>query len=42
MRKRTFTDFSIGHRGAAQQFPEHTKESCEAAPEWGLASSSAT
>jgi glycerophosphoryl diester phosphodiesterase len=21
------TDFSIGHRGAALQFPEHTKES---------------
>ena len=25
------TDFSIGHRGAAMQFPEHTKESYEAA-----------
>ena len=25
------TDFSIGHRGAALQFPEHTKESYEAA-----------
>lgn len=24
------TDFSIGHRGAALQFPEHTKESYEA------------
>ena len=23
------TDFSIGHRGAALQFPEHTKESYE-------------
>ena len=25
------TDFSIGHRGAALQFPEHTQESYEAA-----------
>ncbi len=25
------TDFSIGHRGAAMQFPEHTRESYEAA-----------
>lgn len=25
------TDFSIGHRGAAMQFPEHTKESYQAA-----------
>ncbi|WP_068080870.1 glycerophosphodiester phosphodiesterase family protein [Polycladidibacter stylochi] len=25
------TDFSIGHRGAAMQFPEHTKQSYEAA-----------
>ena len=25
------TDFSIGHRGAPLQFPEHTKESYEAA-----------
>ena len=25
------TDFSIGHRGAALQFPEHTKQSYEAA-----------
>lgn len=25
------TDFSIGHRGACMQFPEHTKESYEAA-----------
>ena len=25
------TDFSIGHRGAGMQFPEHTKESYEAA-----------
>ena len=32
-RRNTFsrTDFSIGHRGAAMQFPEHTKESYEAA-----------
>lgn len=27
----TKSDFSIGHRGAAMQFPEHTKESYEAA-----------
>ena len=25
------SDFSIGHRGAAMQFPEHSKESYEAA-----------
>jgi glycerophosphoryl diester phosphodiesterase len=30
-----FTDFSIGHRGAALQFPEHTKESYEAAARMG-------
>ncbi|MBA55958.1 MAG: glycerophosphodiester phosphodiesterase [Pseudomonadales bacterium] len=29
------TDFSIGHRGAALQFPEHTKESYEAAAVMG-------
>jgi glycerophosphoryl diester phosphodiesterase len=31
--RKSFTrrDFSIGHRGAAMQFPEHTKESYEAA-----------
>ncbi len=29
------TDFSIGHRGAALQFPEHTKESYEAARRMG-------
>lgn len=29
------TDFSIGHRGAAMQFPEHTKESYEAAVKMG-------
>lgn len=29
------TDFSIGHRGAAMQFPEHTKESYLAAIEMG-------
>ncbi len=29
------TDFSIGHRGAALQFPEHTKESYEAAATMG-------
>ncbi|WP_341501449.1 glycerophosphodiester phosphodiesterase family protein [Gallaecimonas sp. GXIMD4217] len=29
------TDFSIGHRGAALQFPEHTKESYEAAAAMG-------
>jgi glycerophosphoryl diester phosphodiesterase len=28
-------DFSIGHRGAALQFPEHTKESYEAAARMG-------
>jgi glycerophosphoryl diester phosphodiesterase len=29
------SDFSIGHRGAALQFPEHTKESYEAAARLG-------
>src|SRR5262245_44849463 len=29
------TDFSIGHRGAALQFPEHTLESYEAAARMG-------
>ncbi len=29
------SDFSIGHRGAAMQFPEHTKESYEAAARLG-------
>jgi glycerophosphoryl diester phosphodiesterase len=29
------TDFSIGHRGAPMQFPEHTKESYEAAVRMG-------
>jgi len=35
--KRSFkrTDFSIGHRGAAMQFPEHTRESYEAAARMG-------
>ena len=29
------TEFAIGHRGAAMQFPEHTKESYEAAARMG-------
>lgn len=29
------TDFSIGHRGAALQFPEHTRQSYEAAAQMG-------
>ena len=29
------SEFSIGHRGAAMQFPEHTKESYEAAARMG-------
>jgi len=29
------TDFSIGHRGAAMQFPEHSKESYQAAVDMG-------
>ncbi|ACN17336.1 GlpQ2 [Desulforapulum autotrophicum HRM2] len=29
------TDFSIGHRGASMQFPEHTRESYEAAAAMG-------
>ena len=36
------TLLSIGHRGAPLQFPEHTKESYEAAIGWAPASSSAT
>src|SRR5262249_15960773 len=28
-------DFSIGHRGAALQFPEHTREAYEAGPRMG-------
>ena len=36
------TDFSIGHRGAPLQFPEHTKESYEAGRRMGRASSNAT
>ena len=31
----TRSDFSIGHRGAAMQFPEHTKQSYEAAARMG-------
>jgi len=36
-RRRTFerSDFSIGHRGASMQFPEHTRESYEAAARMG-------
>ncbi len=30
------SDFSIGHRGAAMQFPEHTKESYLAAIQMGV------
>lgn len=29
------SDFAIGHRGAAMQFPEHTKESYQAAIDSG-------
>ena len=29
------SDFSIGHRGAALQFPEHTRESYEAGARMG-------
>jgi glycerophosphoryl diester phosphodiesterase len=36
------SDFSIGHRGAALQFPEHTRESYEAAVRMGAGTSSAT
>jgi glycerophosphoryl diester phosphodiesterase len=36
------TDFSIGHRGAAMQFPEHSRESYIAAAAWAPASSNAT
>src|SRR5436190_22831139 len=31
----TKTDFSIGHRGAALQFPEHTREAYEAGARMG-------
>ncbi len=34
-RKLKKTDFSIGHRGAPLQFPEHTRESYEAAAKMG-------
>lgn len=34
-KKSKTTDFSIGHRGAAMQFPEHTKESYMAAARMG-------
>ncbi|MEM9624053.1 MAG: glycerophosphodiester phosphodiesterase family protein [Pseudomonadota bacterium] len=34
-KKFTKSDFSIGHRGAPLQFPEHTKESYEAAARMG-------
>lgn len=34
-REYTARDFSIAHRGAALQFPEHTKESYEAAARMG-------
>lgn len=34
------TDFCIGHRGAALQFPEHTKESYEAAARMGAGKNS--
>ena len=36
------TDFSIGHRGAPLQFPEHTEESYGRPRAWAPASSSAT
>ena len=32
------SDFSIGHRGAALQFPEHTRESYQAAARMGATS----
>ncbi len=35
MREFRTTDFSIGHRGAPLQFPEHTRESYEAAARMG-------
>jgi glycerophosphoryl diester phosphodiesterase len=35
IKKYRHSDFSIGHRGAALQFPEHTKESYEAAHRMG-------
>ncbi len=31
----TKTDFAIGHRGAALQFPEHTREAYEAGARMG-------
>ena len=34
----TKTDFSIGHRGAALQFPEHTREAYEAGAAWARGS----
>ena len=34
------TDFSIGHRGAGLQFPEHTKESTKRPRAWARVSSS--
>ena len=36
------TAFSIGHRGAALQFPEHTKDPTKRRRGWAPASSSAT
>ena len=36
------TDFSIGHRGAGLEIPEHTRESYDAAARMGPASWSAT
>ena len=37
------TDFSIGHRGAALEFPEHTQGSpMSRPPAWAPASSNAT
>ena len=35
IKRYTHHDFSIGHRGAALQFPEHTKESYEAGRRMG-------
>ena len=35
MRDFRVSDFSIGHRGACMQFPEHTLESYEAASRMG-------
>ena len=36
------TDFSIGHRGAALGFPEHTRSLISRPPGWAPASSNAT